>query len=224
YAQRLVRVCHRRGIHAIGGMSAYIPNRSDLAVNEKAFQKVTQDKELEAQSGFDGTWVAHPDLVAVARQPFDAVLGDKPHQKDRQFPAQTTTAHDLLTPDVPNAVVTEAGVRQNITIGIQYVAAWLRGSGAVALFNLMEDAATAEISRAQVWQWLHHGAKTDTGRVVEKNWYKELLAEETDKICQAVGEEAYQSGRYPAAVTLFDRMVTQPRFESFLTLAAYEML
>ena len=157
YTQLLVRTCHRRGAHAIGGMSAFIPNRREPEVTANALARVREDKEREAGDGFDGTWVAHPDLVPVAGEVFDRVLGDRPHQKDRQRDDVRVAAGDLLDVSVPGGRVTEAGVRQNVSVGLRYLDAWLGGNGAAAIDNLMEDAATAEISRSQLWQWRHHG-------------------------------------------------------------------
>ena len=157
YCELLVKTCHHRGAFAMGGMAAFIPSRRDAAVNAVALAKVREDKEREASQGFDGTWVAHPDLVPTAYEAFDAVLGDRPNQIDRQRDDVTVTAAELLDVAATPGEVTEEGLRNNVSVGIQYLAAWLQGSGAVAINNLMEDAATAEISRSQIWQWLHHG-------------------------------------------------------------------
>src|SRR5882757_5926934 len=165
YTELLVRTCHKRGAHAIGGMAAFIPSRKDAAVNENAMAKVREDKTREAGDGFDGSWVAHPDLVPICREVFDGVLGDRPNQLDRSRADVSVTARQLLDVASTPGTVTEAGLRNNISVGIQYLAAWLRGNGAVGIFNLMEDAATAEISRSQVWQWLHNGVELETGKL-----------------------------------------------------------
>lgn len=225
YAQQLVKVCHKRGAHAIGGMSAFIPSRRDEEVNRNAFEKVRDDKRLEAEHGFDGTWVAHPDLVAVAMEEFNKKLTDKPHQKDRMRDDLNITANDLLNTKIEGGKITEAGLRQNINVGILYIASWLQGTGAAALYNLMEDAATAEISRAQVWQWLHNdGVNLDDGREVDEDLYKSLLVDEKQSIRRMVGEDTYRKGRYDEAADLFDSLVTDQDFVSFLTLPAYEKL
>ena len=163
YAERLVQVCHKRGAHAIGGMAAFIPSRKDAEVNARAFAKVREDKEREATDGFDGTWVAHPDLVPLAREIFDAVLGERPHQKERMREDVRTTGDQLIDATVPGGMVTAEGIRMNVEVALLYIDAWLRGVGAVAIHNLMEDAATAEISRTQLWQWIRHGAEIDGG-------------------------------------------------------------
>ena len=224
YAQLLVQTCHRRGIHAIGGMAAFIPNRKDAAVNERAFANVTADKELEAETGFDGSWVAHPDLVPVAREPFTRLLGEAPHQKERQLTDLRVMEQHLLNPFIPNGSITEAGLRMNINIGILYIESWLRGVGAAAIHNLMEDAATAEISRAQVWQWLRHRVCTSNGKTIEPGWYGEVLTQEIAVIRQQVGEPTFEQGRFAEAITLFDTLVTSADFEPFLTNGAYRQL
>lgn len=223
YAQLLVQTCHRRGVHAIGGMSAFIPNRKNPEVNQMALDKVKTDKELEASTGFDGSWVAHPDLVPVAQAAFDTAFGLAPHQKHKS-PEVLIQAGDLLNFRHPNPSISEEGLRLNINVGILYLESWLRGVGAAAIYNLMEDAATAEISRAQVWQWLHHHAKTYDGRTIDKTWYKQLLIEEIQKIKYLVGTDAFEDGQFVNAIALFDKLVTQAKFESFLTLGAYDVL
>lgn len=224
YSQLLVQICHKRGIHAIGGMAAFIPNRKDIAINQMAFDKVRADKELEASTGFDGTWVAHPDLVAVAIEPFNKILGQKPNQKSKQLDDLKINASDLLNANIPGAKITEKGLRTNINVGILYIESWLRGVGAAAIYNLMEDAATAEISRAQVWQWLHHAAQTNEGRVIDKKWYRQLLQEEIESIKNMVGEQEFESRPFKKAIETFDRLVSQPQFEAFLTSEAYQEL
>jgi malate synthase len=216
YTELLVRTCHKRGAHAIGGMSAFIPSRRDKNVNERAITAVTKDKERESGDGFDGTWVAHPDLVPVALAVFDKVLGSKANQKDKLREEVNVKGSQLIDFDIPGSSVTEAGVRNNISVGLQYTAHWLSGSGAVAIFNLMEDAATAEISRAQLWQWLKMGAKLDDGRAMSESFYTALKDEEMKKLgdLKNLGE----------AAKLLDSLVLQSEFSEFLTLPAYDML
>ena len=218
YTLNLVRACHRRGAHAIGGMAAFIPSRRDAAVNELAFAKVREDKEREAGDGCDGTWVAHPDLVPLATEIFDAVLGDRPNQKDRLREDVVPDADALLDLAATPGAITEAGLRTNISVGTRYIAAWLDGLGAVAIDNLMEDAATAEISRAQLWQWLHFGVALDDGRTVTRELYEALRDEEVERI------GGRHEGRIGEAVDLLDELVLQERFEEFLTIPAYARL
>ncbi|MFM7693537.1 MAG: malate synthase A, partial [Actinomycetota bacterium] len=218
YTQMLVRACHRRGAHAIGGMAAFIPSRRDAAVNEIAFAKVREDKEREVQGGCDGTWVAHPDLVPLALGIFDAVLGDRPNQVDRLREDVDTDPARLLALGETPGEITEAGVRTNISVGVRYIAAWLDGHGAVAIDNLMEDAATAEISRAQLWQWLRFGVALADGRPFSRELYAALRDEEVERI-GGRGE-----GRIGEAVDLLDELVLQARFEEFLTVPAYARL
>jgi malate synthase len=224
YAKLLVQTCHKRKAHAMGGMSAYIPSRKDETVNRLAFEKVNADKELEASTGFDGTWVAHPDLVPVALIPFNKALGDNPHQKHMMLKEEIITASQLTDFTIPDASITEAGIRMNIQVGILYIESWLRGVGAAAIHNLMEDAATAEISRAQLWQWLHHRAKTYYGVTIDISMYKFLLADEIQKIKDMVGEDNYFNGKFFDAINLFDKLVTQKKFDLFLTTEAYSTL
>jgi malate synthase len=219
YADLLVQTCHRRGAHAIGGMAAFIPNRRDAAVTERALRKVREDKELEAGKGFDGTWVAHPDLVPVARAVFDAALGDAPHQKGHPGPARRVAAGDLLATRIDGAAVTQGGVRTNVDVALRYTAAWLGGSGAVAIHDLMEDAATAEISRAQLWQWIHTGTRTAEGVVVDADLYRRVRAEVVASL-----DGVLDARRLAQAAALLDDLVLQERFASFLTLPAYEVL
>jgi malate synthase len=222
YVDLLIQTCHRRGAHAMGGMAAQIPIRDDPAANERAMDKVRADKLREARAGHDGTWVAHPGLVGIAREAFDSVLGGAPNQVDRPRPAVTVTAADLLA--VPDGAITDDGVRHNIRVGVQYVEAWLRGAGCVPLYHLMEDAATAEISRAQLWQWLRHGARTAAGEVVTPAYFAARLAGEMQRIAAEVGPPRYAAGRYEEAAALFARMVTGTGFDEFLTLPAYALL
>jgi malate synthase len=218
YTELLVRTCHRRGAHAIGGMAAFIPSRKDPDVNARAVAAVRADKEREAADGFDGTWVAHPDLVSVAKAAFDAVLGSRPHQKERTRDDVVPDADALLSLHVPGGTVTEAGVRNDVSVALQYVESWLRGLGAVAIFNLMEDAATAEIARGQLWQWRTHGARLDDGRAFTLDLYRALRDEELAKL------ERFPGNRYDEAAALLDRLVTAEQFAEFLTLPAYERL
>ena len=225
YTELLVRTCHRRGAHAIGGMAAFIPSRKDAAVNEVAITRVREDKLRESNDGFDGTWVAHPDLVPTAKEVFDGKLGDKPHQKERRREDVRVSAEQLRDFTVPGGKITEAGLRLNINVGVLYIESWLRGTGAAAIYNLMEDAATAEISRAQVWQWTHHpNARLDDGRPVTLDLYRQLLPEEMEKIKALVGPEAFAKGKYEQARQLFDQLVTPDTFSEFLTLGAYAYL
>jgi malate synthase len=209
YTELLVRTCHRRGAHAIGGMAAFIPSRRDPQVNEVALARVHEDKVREAADGFDGTWVAHPDLVPVATRVFDEVLADRPNQVSRLRDDVSVSASDLLDTSIPGGEVTEQGLRTNVAVGIEYVESWLRGVGAAALYNLMEDAATAEISRSQVWQWVRHGrvARTDVERVV---------AEEMARLGDG--------GRFPEARRVFEQVALAQDFPEFLTLPAYDLL
>ena len=221
YSQLLIKTCHRREVHAMGGMAAQIPIKNDAAANEAAMDRVRADKKREAGDGHDGTWVAHPGLVAIAKAEFDAVMKGA-NQIARKRQDVHVSAADLIA--VPEGTRTEAGLRQNVAVGIGYVEAWLRGIGCVPLFNLMEDAATAEISRAQVWQWVRHGQTLQDGRPVTKEFVREIVREENDKVKAAMGEEAYANGRYEDAAQLMIDLVEQPAFEEFLTLPAYERI
>jgi malate synthase len=206
YCELLVRTCHRRGAHAMGGMAAFIPSRRDPEVNALALEKVREDKDREASQGFDGTWVAHPDLVPVAQESFDRLLGERPNQIDRQRDDEIRSADLLDIASTPGAI-TEEGLRNNVSVGIQSLAAWLQGSGAVAINNLMEDAATAEISRSQIWQWLHHGRVTP------------------DDVRRVTDEELAKLGPgHEEARALFEQVATRPDYVEFLTLPAYDTL
>jgi malate synthase len=225
YTELLVKTCHKRGAHAIGGMAAFIPSKKDAEVNAVALAKVTEDKVRESNDGFDGTWVAHPDLVPVALKPFDAILGTAPHQKHRMREEVNVQPSDLLNFEIPNASITEAGLRNNISVGLQYIESWLRGVGAVGIFNLMEDAATAEISRSQIWQWLHHeNATLADGRKITPTLYRTLRDEELKKIEVRAGTDAFRAGKFKAATELLDKLVLQEKYEEFLTLGAYKFL
>ncbi len=216
YADLLVKTCHKRGAHAIGGMAAFIPSRKDPEVNEVAMAKVREDKVREAKSGFDGTWVAHPDLVPVAMREFDAVLGEKPHQKQVRREKVKVTGRHLLDLAIDEARVTETGLRNNLSVALQYLSAWLGGTGAVAIFNLMEDAATAEIARAQLWQWIRHGIRLNDGRQVTPDLYRTLRDEELSKLPEAA--------HLQEAAVLLDHLVASERFIDFLTIPAYDAL
>ncbi|KZM54137.1 malate synthase A [Aeribacillus composti] len=221
YSLLAIKTCHRRNVHAIGGMAAQIPVKDDPVKNEEAFQKVRADKEREAKDGHDGTWVAHPALVPVAKEIFDQYM-KQPNQIDKQLDVEIS-AEQLL--EVPEGTITEQGLRTNIDVGIRYLASWLSGRGAAPIHNLMEDAATAEISRAQVWQWIRHpkGVLED-GRKVTIELYEKIKQEELEKIKQEFGEEAYQKGRFDEAAKLFDELVRNDEFVDFLTLPGYERL
>ncbi|TMF25789.1 MAG: malate synthase A [Chloroflexi bacterium] len=222
YTELLVKTCHRRGAFALGGMAAFIPSRRDPAVNETALAKVRDDKQREATDGFDGTWVAHPDLVGTAMSEFDRVFGDRRNQLDRQRPEVAVTPAQLLDVRVPGGTITEAGLRTNVSVGIQYIASWLRGTGAAAINNLMEDAATAEISRSQVWQWIHHGIALAEGPAVTAKLVRDVEQEELAKIRKAVGEEPYANGRFEDARRIFEEVALAEDFQEFLTIPAYE--
>ncbi|HVV91818.1 MAG TPA: malate synthase A [Hyphomicrobiales bacterium] len=220
YSLLCIQTCHRRDAFAMGGMAAQIPNRRDPVANEDALAKVRADKEREARDGHDGTWVAHPDLVPVAMEVFDRLMPGK-NQIDI-MPDPVIGQAELL--QVHDGVRTEAGLRQNIRVGVQYIEAWLRGRGAVPLYNLMEDAATAEISRAQIWQWLHQGALLDDGREVTPELFQSVMADEMAKVRDALGETAVAAGRFPDAERLFAEMSLAKEFPEFLTLPAYELI
>jgi malate synthase len=221
YTQLAVRTCHRRGVHSMGGMAAQIPIKNDEARNAAALEKVRADKLREVRDGHDGTWVAHPGLVAVAREVFEAHMKG-PNQLDRLREDVQVTAADLL--QTPEGTRTEDGLRLNVRVGIQYIEAWLRGNGCVPLYSLMEDAATAEISRAQVWQWLHHGVVLEDGRRVTPELVRALIDDEMRKIEAETGSERFRAGRFEEARALFERISTAATLETFLTLPAYEAL
>jgi malate synthase len=224
YTRLLIRTCHRRGVHAMGGMAAFIPSRRDKEVNERAMAKVKEDKELEAHNGHDGTWVAHPDLVPVAKAVFDATLGDHPHQIGLPIDDVPVEAKDLLDTRIEGGAVTEAGVRVNVNVGIRYLAAWLAGNGAAAIFNLMEDAATAEISRSQLWQWVHNQAVLADGRNLTRELVQAITDEEMTSIRDEIGEEAFAGGHWVEARRIFEQVALADDFEDFLTIPAYAAL
>lgn len=220
YVELLIRTCHRRGIHAMGGMAAQIPIKNDPEANAAAIEKVRQDKLREARAGHDGTWVAHPGLISVARKAFDEHMKGA-NQLDQPGVDRKITADDLLA--VPQGTITEEGVKVNLDVGLQYFESWLRGNGCVPIYNLMEDAATAEISRTQLWQWLHHGAKLEDGRVVDSAMIKSCLDDVMAEIRERLGE-SYAESRYDLAVQLFSEMIEGDDFPEFLTLVAYPHL
>ncbi|MCZ7533459.1 MAG: malate synthase A [Acidimicrobiia bacterium] len=224
YTELLIQTCHRRGAHAMGGMAAFIPSRKDEEVNRVAIDKVTEDKTREANDGCDGTWVAHPDLVPIATGVFDAVLGDQPNQIARTRDEVAVSGSDLTTFVVEGGTITDAGVRHNIDVAIRYIASWLTGIGAAAIYNLMEDAATAEISRSQIWQWVHSDSATDAGTAITPELVRKIADEETDAIRTALGHEAYEAGRFHEAKDLFEQVSLAADFPEFLTLPAYEIL
>ncbi|QES09187.1 malate synthase A [Streptomyces venezuelae] len=224
YTELLVRTCHKRGAHAIGGMAAFIPSRKDAEVNKVAFEKVKADKDREAGDGFDGSWVAHPDLVPIAMASFDAVLGAKPNQKDRLREDVSVAPGDLIAIDSLDAEPTYAGLVSAVQVGIRYIEAWLRGLGAVAIFNLMEDAATAEISRSQIWQWINAGVVFENGKTATPELAREVAAEELAAIRAEIGEEAFAAGKWQQAHDLLLHVSLDADYADFLTLPAYEQL
>ncbi len=223
YTELLVRTCHKRGAHAIGGMAAFIPSR-DRQVNELAFAKVRADKDREAGDGFDGSWVAHPGLVPVAVEAFDAVLGDRPHQKDRLREEVKVTAADLLAVDSLDARPTFEGLGNAVQVGTRYLQAWLAGRGAVAVFDLMEDVATAEISRSQIWQWINAGVVLDNGDLVTREYVRRVAADQLVAIREEVGEDEFFAGGWERAFELLMRLSLDEEYVDFLTLPAYGLL
>jgi malate synthase len=217
YTELLVKTCHRRGAHAMGGMAAFIPSRKDPELNERALAKVREDKQREAADGFDGTWVAHPDLVPVATEELDRVLGDRPNQLERQRPEFSVGAAELLDVVSTPGEVTEEGLRNDVSIAIQYLSSWLRGTGAAAIYNLMEDTATAEIARSQVWQWIRHGR-------FERDRVRDVIGEELESLRATFGDEVYGKSRADEARELFEQVALGDEFVEFLTLPAYDYL
>ncbi|UXM92350.1 malate synthase A [Paenarthrobacter sp. JL.01a] len=215
YTEQLVRACHRRGALAIGGMAAAVPNRKDEAANAASFEKVRADKTREANDGFDGSWVAHPDLVPVCREVFDSVLGEKPNQLAKTREDVTPDDRALIDISTTTGTITEHGVRLNIEVGIRYIESWLRGNGAVAIHNLMEDAATAEISRSQLWQWIHSHAITDQGDIITREWVEDMLDEEFARL------ERFDGDRFADARAIFEEVTLAEEFPTFLTIPAY---
>jgi len=223
YTELLVKTCHRRNAHAIGGMAAFIPSRRDAEINAIALAKVKEDKTREANAGFDGSWVAHPDLVPICTEVFSAVLGDRPNQLERQRDEVSIRARDLLNLSIPDAMVTEEGLRNNIGVGLRYISAWLRGSGAVAIFNLMEDVATAEISRSQVWQWLRYEIAIENDQIVTTELVEGMIDQELAKIKDEEGDN-FDEAAYASAKEIFSNLVFAPEFSPFLTLSAYDRI
>jgi malate synthase len=217
YTELLVKTCHARGAFAVGGMAALIPSRKDPEANERAIAAVREDKRREAEAGFDGTWVAHPDIVEAATEEFDRVLGDRPNQIDRRRDEVDVSAADLLDARSTPGEITEEGLRNDVSVGFQYISFWLGGRGAAAINNLMEDAATAEIARSQIWQWIRHGKFT-------RERVREVLDDETAKIRAEVGDEVWEEGRPEDTRRVFEQVALGEEFPDFLTLPAYELL
>jgi len=226
YTELLVKTCHRRGAHAMGGMAAFLPSRTDEAQNASSMEKIKADKSREANDGFDGTWVAHPDFVRPAMAEFDAVLGERPNQVDRRRDDVSVTAEQLLDAASAGGAPTEAGLRNDVNVGIQYISSWLRGNGAAGIYGLMEDAATAEISRSQVWQWIRHDVALDDGRTVTRDLVRQYETEELERIRSEVGDDAWfeEHGRPELSRQLFEEVALRDEFVEFLTLPAYEHL
>jgi malate synthase len=226
YTELLVSVCHRRGAHAMGGMSAVIPSRKDEEANRRAYEAVAADKKREAEAGYDGTWVAHPDSVPVAMAEFDRVLGDRPNQVERRRDDVEVGPLDLLSVPATPGRATEAGLRNDVNVGIQYISSWLRGNGAAAIYGLMEDAATAEIARGQVWQWIRHSVVLETGFPVTRELVQRFAGEELARIRNEIGDDEWfeTEGRPRLSRELFERVALSEEFEDFLTLPAYEEL
>jgi len=226
YTELLVRTCHRRGAHAMGGMAAQIPSRTDEQAAAKAREAIAADKKREAEAGFDGTWVAHPDSVETALEAFDAVLGDRPNQIDKKREDVSVSAAGLLAIGDTPGEITEAGLRSNVNVGIQYISSWLRGNGAAAIHGLMEDAATAEISRSQIWQWVHHGVQLEDGRAVTAELVRDIATDELEKIRSEIGDDEWfeREGRPKESREIFEQVALADEFVEFLTLPAYEKL
>jgi malate synthase len=226
YTELLVRTCHRRGAHAMGGMAALIPSRKDPEANERATAAVAADKEREAGDGFDGTWVAHPDVVGTALEQFDRVLGERANQVDRRRDDVDVSAAELLDIAATPGSITETGLRSDVNVGIQYISSWLRGNGAAGIYGLMEDAATAEISRSQVWQWIHHGRTLEDGTPITRELVRRLEGEELEKIRAEIGDDAWfeSEGRPRESRELFEQVALGDELVEFLTLPAYERL
>jgi malate synthase len=226
YTELLVKTCHRRGAHAMGGMAALIPSRKDAEANERAISAVAADKEREAGAGFDGTWVAHPDVVETAMAEFDKVLGDRPNQVDRRRDDVSVGPDELLDVASTPGEITEAGLRNNVNVGIQYISSWLRGNGAAGIYGLMEDAATAEISRSQVWQWIRHGKATEDGTQITPDLVRQLETEELERIRGEIGDDEWfeREGRPKESRALFEQVALSGELAEFLTIPAYEHL
>lgn len=221
YTQLVIKTCHQRGAHAIGGMAAQIPIRGNESANAAAMEKVKADKLREVKDGHDGTWVAHPGLVALAKEIFDEHMKG-PNQISNKRADFDCTVEDLL--QLPEGTITEEGLRHNINVGILYLESWLRGQGAAALYYLMEDTATAEICRTQVWQWVNSGALLNDGRIIDTHLYETLRNSEIEKIKKITGDKMFENGKFTQAIQLFDQLVMQQKWEDFLTLPAYECI
>ena len=219
YVKLLVYTCHKRGAHAMGGMAAQIPIKNDEVANKAAMDAVKSDKKREASAGHDGTWVAHPGLSIIALEAFNEEMPDA-NQIHKKIEDPEISAQDLLK--VPSGNITEKGLRHNIKVGLQYLEAWLSGNGCVPLYNLMEDAATAEISRAQLWQWIRHRCKLDSGEEINSNYFGLILEEELREIEKEIGEERFSNGKFQLASEIFKSMIISKKFDEFLTLPAYQ--
>jgi malate synthase len=224
YTELMVATCHKRGAHAIGGMAAFIPNRRDPEVTAQALTKVKEDKRREANDGCDGTWVAHPDLVTVAEVEFNAILGQSPNQVDRLRPDVVVSRDDLLAVDRTGGSITRAGLTTNVYVGLRYLASWLSGSGAAAINNLMEDAATAEISRSQIWQWIRHGSLLEDDTIITADLVRQEIANQMGVIAEELGSEAFADLPFEEARRVFEQVTLSSEFVEFLTLPAYELL
>ncbi len=226
YTELLVKTCHRRGAHAMGGMAAFVPSRTDEEANREAMEKLSEDKSREAGDGFDGTWVAHPDMVGGATEEFDEVLGERPNQLDRRREDVSVSAADLLDIPATPGEITLEGLRSDVNVGIQYISSWLRGNGAAGIYGLMEDAATAEIARSQVWQWIRHGAELDDGRAVTAELVREIEEEQLEQIREEIDDDDWfeSEGRPEASRGLFEQVALADEFVEFLTLPAYDFL
>ncbi len=226
YTELLVKTCHRRGAHAMGGMAAFVPSRTDEEANREAMEKLSEDKSREAGDGFDGTWVAHPDMVGGATEEFDEVLGKRPNQLDRRREDVSVSAADLLDIPATPGEITLEGLRSDVNVGIQYISSWLRGNGAAGIYGLMEDAATAEIARSQVWQWIRHGAELDDGRAVTAEIVREIEEEQLGQIREEIDDDEWfeSEGRPEASRGLFEQVALADEFVEFLTLPAYDFL
>jgi len=220
YSKRVIEICHRRNVHAIGGMAAQIPVKDNDEANDLAFEKVRNDKEREVKNGHDGTWVAHPALVSVATEIFDQYMPSK-NQIDKKFEYHITESNLL---EIPKGDITEKGVRKNINVGILYLESWLMGTGAAAIYNLMEDAATAEISRTQIWQWLKNEAVLSDDRTLTRHMILQWESEEMDNIENYIGETRFKNGKFNLAKELFNELIFSENFEEFLTLKAYPFI
>ena len=222
YVDALIQTCHKRGVHAMGGMAAQIPIKNDPEGNIEAMAKVKADKRREADAGHDGTWIAHPGLASIAMDSFDAVMKESPNQLHKLREEVRISSQDLIK--VPTGDVTDTGLRHNIRVGVQYLEAWLSGNGCVPLYNLMEDAATAEICRSQIWQWITHKVKTNDDQIIDEERFTQSLQEEISKLIEERGDLSYDPEQLKVATDLFHKMSTNQQFDQFLTLPAYKYL